>query len=124
MTKSNTRSFCLFLLHGFLAAGQRILFAVLTALFVTSGVHIGELHAALDRTLTGKVIDETGRPVPGATVAAIANSRIRSFDDVLDETKAGTDGEFKLELGFNSEETHKDPWLIWRAPGKGVGYAL
>ena len=138
MTNSNECSLYVFLRPAFFAIHQRPLFAVLSMLFVAFGFQNDVTNAALvdgcDCFFSGKVVDENGEPLPDSTVAVIAtnpnkwasrvvgNTSSSCASEILIEKAVDSDGGFNFWLPEFPETSHESPWLIWRAPGKGVGF--
>jgi beta-lactamase regulating signal transducer with metallopeptidase domain/protocatechuate 3,4-dioxygenase beta subunit len=81
-------------------------------------------------TVTGRVLDPDGRPVPAANVAIVGRRKLstltaRSEDhyELMARAEADADGRFRLEVPRTSSITHYDVRALAARPGLGLGWA-
>ncbi|MCA1579853.1 MAG: carboxypeptidase regulatory-like domain-containing protein [Acidobacteria bacterium] len=79
----------------------------------TEDVSLEDIHALAGARLTGRIVDDEGKPVAGARVRA-AGTEIFSDQDssTLSEAKTGADGTFAMEAAPAGART-----IVARAPG-------
>jgi beta-lactamase regulating signal transducer with metallopeptidase domain len=81
-------------------------------------------------TVSGRVLDLEGRPVPGAKVAilgrrklAALNARSEDQHEVLGRSEAGADGRFRLDVPRTSSLTHYELQALASHAGLGLAWA-
>jgi len=80
-------------------------------------------------TVSGRVFDETGRPVGGAKVLilgrrklAMLNARVDNQYELLGRGVADLEGKFQLEVPRSSSVTYYEVQAMAAAPGHGMGW--
>ena len=76
--------------------------------------------------VSGKIIDQDGKPIGGADVAVVANNKSRAYGfdnagEALAESVSNDDGTFKLEFA-DCAKTHVSGYLIARGEGLGMSW--
>ena len=76
--------------------------------------------------VSGKIIDQDGKPIGGADVAVVANNKSRAYGfdnagEALAESVSNDDGTFKLEFA-DCAKTHVSGYLIARGKGLGMSW--
>jgi hypothetical protein len=79
--------------------------------------------------VVGRVLDQQGKPVPGATVMVHARSLVyalpyisRPGSNPIGDARADGSGRFRLDAPRTSSSSHETFGAVALAPGYGVGW--